>query len=47
MWRECKAAFGDRLCTVLVPEEMKDAGDLAEKAAAPSRVFARLVGEAK
>ena len=47
MWRECKAAFGDRLRTVLVPEEMKDVGDLAEKAAAPARVFARLVDEAR
>jgi DNA primase len=47
MWRECKAAFGDRLRTVLVPEEMKDVGDLAERAAAPRRVFARLVDEAK
>jgi len=47
MWRECKAAFGDRLRTVLVPEEMKDVGDLAEKAVAPARVFARLVDEAR
>ena len=43
MWRECKAAFGDRLRTVLVPEAMKDVGDLAGKATAPARVFARLV----
>ena len=46
LWRQCKAAFGDRLRTVLVPEEMKDVGDLAERAAAPARVFARLVDEA-
>jgi len=46
MWRECRATFSDRLRTVLVPEEMKDVGDLAEKAAAPARVFARLVDEA-
>jgi DNA primase len=46
MWRECKAAFGDRLRTVLVPEEMKDVGDLAEKVAAPAQAFARLVDEA-
>ena len=46
MWRECKAAFGDRLRTVLVPEGMKDVGDLAEKASAPAQLFARLVGEA-
>ncbi len=47
MWRECKAAFGDRLRTVLVPEEMKDVGDLAERAAAPARVFAQLVDGAR
>lgn len=47
MWRQCKAAFGDRLRTVLVPEEMKDVGDMAEKAAAPARMFARLVDEAR
>ncbi len=47
MWRECKVAFGNRLRTVLVPEELKDIGDLAEKVAAPVRVFAQLVGEAR
>jgi len=47
MWRECRAAFGDRLRTVLVPEELKDVGDLAQKVAAPARVFARLVDEAR
>jgi DNA primase len=44
MWRDCKEAFGERLHTVLVPEEMKDVGDLAEKAAAPAQAFASLVG---
>jgi hypothetical protein len=44
MWKDCKEAFGDRLRTVLVPEDMKDVGDLAEKA--PARLFARLVDEA-
>jgi len=47
MWLECKAAFGDRLRTVLVPEEMKDVGDLAEKLESPARIFARLVNEAR
>jgi DNA primase len=47
MWRECRAAFGERLHTVLVPEEMKDVGDLAEKAPAPARAFARMVDEAR
>lgn len=47
MWRECKAAFGERLRTVLVPGGTKDVGDLAEKAAAPAQTFARLVDEAK
>jgi DNA primase len=47
MWRECRELFGDRLHTVLVPEGMKDVGDLAEIVAAPARTFARLVGEAK
>jgi hypothetical protein len=46
MWRECKRVFGDRLRTVLVPEEMKDVGDLVEKAPAPAQIFARLVGQA-
>jgi DNA primase len=46
MWRECRELFGDRLRTVLVPEGMKDIGDLAEKAVAPARLFARLVDEA-
>jgi DNA primase len=46
-WRDCKAAFGDRLRTALVPEGMEDVGDLAEKAAAPARAFARLVDEAR
>ena len=47
MWLQCKRAFGDRLHTVLVPEEMKDVGDMAEKVAAPSRAFAALVDEAR
>jgi len=47
MWRECRAAFGDRLRTVLMPEGMKDVGDLAEKAATPAQVFGRLVDEAR
>ena len=46
MWRECKAVFGDRLCTVLVPEGMKDVGDLAQRATTPVRVFGWLVDEA-
>lgn len=46
MWRDCRAAFGERLRTVLVPEKMKDVGDLVEKAAAPVHIFARLVSEA-
>ena len=47
MWRQCSAAFGDRLCTVVVPEGTKDVGDLAQKMVAPARVFARLVGDAR
>ena len=47
MWRDCKDAFGERLRTVLVPEEMKDVGDVAERAATPAQAFARLVDEAK
>jgi len=47
MWRECRAAFGDRLRTVLVPEGMKDVRDLAQQAAAPAQVFSRLVDEAR
>ena len=47
MWRECRTAFGDRLRTVLVPEGMKNVGDLAEKRTAPARVFGRLVDEAR
>lgn len=43
MWKDCREAFGDRLRTVLVPEGMKDVGDLAEKAPAPARLFAQLV----
>jgi len=46
MWRECKEAFGERLRTVLVPEAMKDVGDLAEKAVSPAQTFAQLVDEA-
>ena len=46
MWRECRVAFGDQLRTILVPEGIKDVGELAEKAAAPARVFARLVEKA-
>jgi len=47
MWRDCKEAFGERLRTVLVPQAMKDAGDLAEKAVSPAQTFAQLVGEAR
>jgi DNA primase len=47
MWQDCRAAFGEGLCTVLVPEGMKDVGDLAEEAAAPAQVFARLVQGAR
>jgi DNA primase len=47
MWRDCRVAFGERLRTALVPEEMKDVGDLAEKAASPAQTFARLVDEAR
>ena len=47
MWRECRAAFGDRLRTVLVPEGMKDLGDLAQQAATPVRVLGWLVDAAK
>ena len=47
MWRECKEAFGERLHTVLVPEEIKNIGDLAEKAASPTQTFARLVNKAR
>lgn len=46
MWHECKEAFGERLRTVLVPEVMKDAGDLAEKAVSPTQASAQLVSEA-
>jgi DNA primase len=47
MWRECKELFGDRLRTVLVPDGMKDVGDLAEIVIAPARTFARLVDKAR
>jgi DNA primase len=47
MWRQCKRAFGDQLRMVLVPEGMKDVGDLAENMPAPSRAFAVLVDEAR
>ena len=47
MWRECRAAFGDRLHTVLVLEGMKDVGDLAQRAATPAQVFGRLVDAAR
>jgi len=47
MWRKCRAAFGDRLRTVLVPDGMKDVGDLAQQATAPAQVFGRLVDEAR
>jgi DNA primase len=47
MWRDCKESFGEHLRTVLVPEEMKDLGDLAEKAAAPAQLFAELVDAAR
>jgi DNA primase len=47
MWRECKELFGDRLRTVLVPEGMKDVGDLAHKATAPASAFVRLVDEVR
>jgi hypothetical protein len=41
MWRECRAAFGDRLRTVLVPGGMKGVGDPTQQAAAPAQVFGR------
>jgi hypothetical protein len=47
MWRDCKESFGERLRTVLVPEKMKDVGDLAEKVASPKQVFARLMDKAR
>jgi DNA primase len=47
MWRECKELFGDRLRTVLVPEGVKDVGDLAEKAMAPANLFTQLVDKAR
>lgn len=47
MPRVSEAAFSGRLRTVLVLEEMKDVEDLAERVAAPARVFARLVDEAR
>jgi DNA primase len=46
MWRECRELFGDRLRTVLVPEGMKDVGDLAERVVAPVQVFGQLVDKA-
>jgi hypothetical protein len=33
--------------TVLVPEGMKDVGDLAQQVAAPARVFGKLVDAAR
>ena len=47
MWRDCTEAFGERLRTVLVPEGMKDVGDLAEKVASPAQMFARLADEVR
>ncbi|MCG2766949.1 MAG: hypothetical protein ABIK79_09555 [Chloroflexota bacterium] len=47
MWRDCRAAFGERLRTVLVPEEVKDVGDMVERTASPAQTFARLVDEAR
>jgi DNA primase len=47
MWRECKEAFSESLRTVLVPEEMKDVGDLAEKIATPAEAFAQVLGEVR
>jgi DNA primase len=47
MWKACKEVFGDRLATVLVPEGLKDVGDVAEKKGAPARFFRRLVDEAQ
>jgi DNA primase len=46
MWKACKEAFGDRLYTVLVPEDMGDVGDLAMQAAGPRRVFQDMVDTA-